>query len=107
MLNAKTVRRVKAIAQKIGYVPNHTARALSTGRNGNFALVVPDVANPFFPPLIRAAQLEADERDFCVFLGNSDENPLQEEKLVGRFSTQVEGFILAGYEFTPRGGRWC
>jgi LacI family transcriptional regulator len=95
MLSAETVRRVKAIAKKIGYVPNHTARALSTGRYGNFALVVPDVANPFFPPLIRAAQVEAEKLDFCLFLGNSDENPAQEEKLVSRFSAQVEGFILA------------
>lgn len=95
MLNAATVRRVMAIAKKIGYVPNHTARALSTGRHGNVALVVPDVANPFFPPLIRAAQVEAEKLDFCVFLGNSDENPEQEEKLVSRFATQVEGFILA------------
>jgi LacI family transcriptional regulator len=95
MLNAKTVRHVLAIARRIGYVPNHTARALSTGRNSNFALVVPDVANPFFPPLIRAAQLEAEKLDFCVFLGNSDEDPAQEEKLVSRFSNQVEGFILA------------
>src|SRR3954451_4415641 len=45
MLSADTVRRVMAIAEKIGYVPNHTARALSTGRYGNVALVVPDVAN--------------------------------------------------------------
>lgn len=95
MLNADTVRRVMAVAKKIGYVPNHTARALSTGRNSNVALVVPDVANPFFPPLIRAAQVEAEKLDFCVFLGNSDENPQQEEKLVSRFATQVEGFILA------------
>jgi len=95
MLSAETVRRVTAIAKKIGYVPNHTARALSTGRHGNVALVVPDVANPFFPPLIRATQVEAEKHDFCVFLGNSDENPEHEEKLVSRFSTQVEGFILA------------
>lgn len=95
MLSADTVRRVMAVAKKIGYVPNHTARALSTGRNSNVALVVPDVANPFFPPLIRAAQLEAEKLDFCVFLGNSDENPQQEEKLVSRFAPQVEGFILA------------
>jgi LacI family transcriptional regulator len=95
MLSAETVRRVLGVAKKIGYVPNHTARALSTGRYGNFALVVPDVANPFFPPLIRAAQVEAEKLDFCVFLGNSDENPVQEEKLVSRFSAQVEGFILA------------
>jgi LacI family transcriptional regulator len=95
MLSADTVRRVLVIAEKIGYVPNHTARALSTGRYGNVALVVPDVANPFFPPLIRAAQIEAEKLDFCVFLGNSDENQQQEEKLVSRFATQVEGFILA------------
>jgi LacI family transcriptional regulator len=95
MLSAETVARVVAVADSLGYVPNHTARALSTGRHGNVALIVPDVANPFFPPLIRAAQLEADKRDLCVFLGNSDERPEQEEKLVGRFSTQVEGLILA------------
>jgi LacI family transcriptional regulator len=58
-------------------------------------LIVPDIANPFFPPLIRAAQMEADRSDFCVFLGNSDEDPKQEDKLVGRFAGQVEGLILA------------
>jgi LacI family transcriptional regulator len=95
MLSPETVERIKAAAEKLGYVPNHTARALSTGRHGNVALIVPDVANPFFPPLIRAAQMEADRFDFCVFLGNSDEDPRQEDKLVGRFSGQVEGLILA------------
>ena len=94
MLGADTVRRVHEIARQMGYVPNHTARALSTGRHGNLALIVPDVANPFFPPLIRAAQMEADRFDFCVFLGNSDESPQQENKLVGRFLGQVEGIIL-------------
>ena len=95
MLSPDTVSRIVMIAGQLGYVPNHTARALSTGRNGNVALVVPDVANPFFPPLIRAAQVEADKLDFCVFLGNTEERPEQEEKLVSRFTTQVEGFILA------------
>jgi len=89
-----TVERIKAVARELGYVPNHTARALSTGRHGNIGLIVPDVANPFFPPLIRAAQVEADAYDFCVFLGNSDENSDQEDRLVGRFSGQVEGIIL-------------
>lgn len=95
MLSAETVRKIFAAAEQLVYVPNHTARALSTGRHGNLALIVPDVANPFFPPLIRAAQAEADRVDYCVFLGNSDENPQQEDKLIGRFAGQVEGFVLA------------
>jgi LacI family transcriptional regulator len=94
MLRGETVRRVQEVAAKLGYVPNQVARALSTGRHGNLALIVPDVANPFFPPLIRAAQLQAESADLCVFLGNSDENPSQEDKLVVRFASQVEGFVL-------------
>src|SRR5215212_9148627 len=81
MLSDETVRRVQAVAAKLGYVPNPVARALSTGRHGNLALVVPDVANPFFPPLIRAAQRQAEKTDLCVFLGNSDENPDNEDQL--------------------------
>jgi LacI family transcriptional regulator len=95
MLSEETVRKIFAAAEQLGYVPNHTARALSTGRHGNIALIVPDVANPFFPPLIRAAQAEADRLDYCVFLGNSDESPEQEDRLIGRFGGQVEGFVLA------------
>ena len=94
MLSAETIRRIHAVAAEIGYVPNHTARALSTGRHGNLALIVPDVANPFFPPLIRAAQMEADRSDFCIFLGNSDEDRRQEDRLVDRFLGQVEGVVL-------------
>jgi LacI family transcriptional regulator len=95
MLNPETVARIRAAADRLGYTPNRSARALSTGRHGNLALVVPDVANPFFPPMIRSVQNEADQQDYCVFLGNSDEDPRQEEKLLGRFSGQVEGIVLA------------
>ena len=94
MLRPETVRRIVEIGKKIGYVPNHAARALSTGRYGNLALIVSDVANPFFPPLIRSAQMHADQFDFCVFLGNSNESAKEEDKLVDRFIGQVEGIVL-------------
>jgi LacI family transcriptional regulator len=95
MLTPETVDRIKTVAASLGYVPNHTARALSTGKNSNLALIVPDVANPFFPPMIRAAQDAADAQDYCVFLGNSNEDASNEDRLVGRFIGQVEGLILA------------
>ena len=95
MLKPETVEHVRAVAARLGYAPNHIARALSTGRNGNIGLIVPDVANPFFPPLIRAVQEAADERDYCVFLGNSDEDPAKEDTLLARLSGRVEGVILA------------
>ncbi|HET6500664.1 MAG TPA: LacI family DNA-binding transcriptional regulator [Amycolatopsis sp.] len=95
LLRPETVRRVLEAAETLGYVPNQVARALSTGQSGIIALIVPDVANPFFPPLIRAAQAGADQQDFCVLLGDSAENPDQEARLVTRFTPQVDGFVLA------------
>jgi len=95
MLSEATVERVRQVALQLGYEPNQVARALSTGRHTNIAIVVPDIANPFFPPLIRAVQAGADAAGFSIFLGDSDENPAREQTLVQRLAVQVEGFILA------------
>ncbi|MCP4383302.1 MAG: LacI family transcriptional regulator [Hyphomicrobiales bacterium] len=95
MLSRETVEQVKKAARALGYVPNPVARALSTGRHGNIALIVPDVANPFFPPLIRSAQIRADSFDYCVFLGHSDEESRREIRLVDRLVGQAEGLVLA------------
>ena len=95
LLSHETILRIRAVAEKLGYVPNQVARALSTGRAGNIALIVPDIANPFFPPLIRAAQAHADHAGYAVFLGDSDEQPEREDVLLTKMAAQVEGFILA------------
>jgi LacI family transcriptional regulator len=95
LLSRDTIERVRAVADSLGYVPNQVARALSTGRAGNIALIVPDIANPFFPPLIRAAQAQAEKLGYAVFLGDSDEQPDREDVLLTKMAPQVEGFILA------------
>src|SRR5215470_3528997 len=94
MLLEETVAQVRSVATQLGYLPNPMARALSTGRQGNIAIVVPDIANPFFPPLLRAAQTTADAAGFSVFLGDSYEDPARELRLVNKLVMQVEGFIL-------------
>ncbi|HTV70883.1 MAG TPA: LacI family DNA-binding transcriptional regulator [Rhizobiaceae bacterium] len=93
-LSDETVKHVLEVANRLGYTPNPVAQALSTGQSKNIALIVPDVANPFFPPLIQAAQRKAEEYDYCVFLGDSDEQPERENQLVERFTHQVAGLIL-------------
>src|SRR5882757_3587910 len=59
LLTAATVAKVRQATERLGYVPNQVARALSTGRSGNIALILPDVANPFFSALMRGAQAQA------------------------------------------------
>ncbi|MDR3734789.1 MAG: LacI family DNA-binding transcriptional regulator [Acidobacteriaceae bacterium] len=94
LLSEQTVKSVHAAAAKLGYRPNQTARALSTGRHGNIAIVVPDIANPFFPPLIRAAQIAADGGGFSLFLADSDEDAAREHTLLEKLLLQADGFVV-------------
>lgn len=95
LLSAKTVAAIRTAADRLGYAPNRNARALSTGRYGNIALIVPDIADLAFPSLIRAAQLEAYRAGLCMFIGSSDEDAQLEERLVAQFLGQVDGVLLA------------
>lgn len=94
LLPDATVQRILAAAREHGYAPDRVAQALSLGRYGNAALIVPDIANPFFPPLIRAAQAAANALDVSCYLGDSDEDPAREEQLVRQMSRQSDGILL-------------
>lgn len=95
ILSKDTIERVKSVANRLGYSPNSAARALRTGRNENIALIVPDLTNPFMPPIALAVQKEAAKQGYCVFIGNADEDAAHEEDLLKRFSDQVSGAVLA------------
>ena len=91
----ETVERVRRKASEIGYVPNNHARALITGRSSVVGMIVPDIANPFFPPILRHAQRAAEEQGLSLILADSDGDPERELQLVGRLTPQVEGLVLA------------
>ena len=95
MIKPENVDRIKRIAEELGYVADPRARALSTGRTANIAVIVPDIANPFFPPLVRMVESGAERADFAVFLGDTDESASREGVLIDRLEKQVDGFVLA------------
>ncbi len=94
LVNPETRVRVLATAEHLGYRPNRAARALITGRTTNLGLIVADIANPYFPPMIKAAQSQARLRDHHVFVADTDEDPAVEEELVRALATQVDGILL-------------
>jgi LacI family transcriptional regulator len=94
LVNPETRGRVLSTAEHLGYRPNRAARALITGRTTNLGLIVADIANPYFPPMIKAAQSQARQRDHHVFVADTDEDPAVEEELVRALATQVDGIVL-------------
>jgi LacI family transcriptional regulator len=94
LVNAETRSRVLACAEVLGYRPNRAARALITGRTYNIGLIVADIANPFFPPLIKAAESQARQRDHHIFIADTNEEATVEEELVRALAKQVDGVLL-------------
>ncbi|MBG0813225.1 LacI family DNA-binding transcriptional regulator [Planomonospora sp. ID82291] len=102
LVNAETRNRVLAVAEDLGYRPNRAARALTTGRTHNLGLIVADISNPFFPPLIKAAQAHARTRDYHVFVADTDEDPQVEEELIKALAKQVDGVLLCSPRLSNR-----
>lgn len=94
LVNPDTRSRVLSTAESLGYRPNRAARALITGRTHNIGLIVADIANPFFPPLIKAAESQARQRDYHLFVADTNEDPVAEEELVQALAKQVDGVLL-------------
>ena len=98
-LSADTVTRIRSIAAEMGYEPDHAARALSTGRTDTVALLVPDIANPFFPPLIKGVERYLQARGIAVLLAETDEEADLESSLTITLRGRADGVIIA----SPRG----
>lgn len=95
LLKPETVERIRAAAAERGYVPNVHARALSTGVPRTIGLIVPDIANPFFPPMIRAAQRAAEGSGHTVLIADTDGDVDREMRIIERLAPQAESLIIA------------
>lgn len=93
-VNIRTRQLVLEAAERLNYRPNSAARTLTTGRSENVGIVVPDMANPFFPGLVKGMQARAHEAGRLTFLADTDEDAEAELELVEQLSGQVGGMIL-------------
>ena len=94
-VNAETARRVVAAALELGYEPDLTARTLRTGRTATAAVLIPDLTNPLFPPIVRGIEDTLAERDFTALIANTDNDAERERRVLRAMRARnVDGFIL-------------
>src|SRR5204863_6774590 len=71
-ISVETERRVLEVVGQMKYFKNVHARRLVTGRSDLFGLVISEIANPFFPEIIRGYQATAWSHGFDVLLCNTE-----------------------------------
>jgi LacI family transcriptional regulator len=96
LVNAETARRVIKIAETLGYRPNPIARGLKTSKSGTVGLVIPDLTNPLFPPIVRGIEDVLEPAGYSGLIVNTDNDPGRERAQIELLrSRQVEGLIVA------------
>jgi LacI family transcriptional regulator len=100
-----TRRRVLAAIKELGYIRNDSARQLRAGRSRTVAVVVLDVANPFFTDVVRGAEAMVEAAGGVVVVCNSGEDVERERRHLDLLEEQrVQGVLLTPVD-SRRDGR--
>ena len=95
-VDPELAQRVRDAAVRLGYRPNAVARNLRRQGTQVWALVIPDVNNPFYTAVARGVEDAAQEAGFSVLLCNTDEDDSKEQRYLDvAVQERVAGVILS------------
>jgi LacI family transcriptional regulator len=96
LVNTETARRVMEAAVQLDYRPNPIARGLKTNRSFTIGVLVPDLTNPLFPPIVRGIQDRLEQAGYTPLIANTDNDRERERTdLEAMRARQVDGVITA------------
>src|SRR4051795_13573790 len=96
LVNEETAERVIRAAEELGYRPNPIARGLKTNRSFTVGVLVPDLTNPLFPPIVRGIEDRLGAAGYTSLIANTDNDADRERQDFDAMrARQVDGFITA------------
>lgn len=103
MVSEQTRTRVLDVIDQLGYVRSESARQLRAGHSRIIALLVLDMANPFFVDVASGAERAAREAGLGVMLCNSAGSATEEAEYLGLFAEhRVRGVLVTPADTTGR-----
>ena len=96
LVSEETAQRVREAAKALGYRPNPLARSLRTRRSHSVGVLIPDLNNPLFPPMVRGLEDRLAAAGYVALIGNTDSDDERERVLFEQMRARhVDGFVLA------------
>jgi LacI family transcriptional regulator len=100
-ISEETIGKVMAVVKELGYQPNQYARSLRGQKNHVIAMLIGDISNPFYHPMVRAVQDVASQYHYSVMVANSDH--LHEKEMLfceALLRRPVDGTVMIPYHLT-------
>lgn len=99
----KTLLRVQAVVDSVGYVPNKVAGSLSSNRSTVVAMIVPSLRNALYAETMQGISDVLGGHGYQLMISDSGYSLEQEEKLIRAYAAQrVCGIVLHNTTHTPQ-----
>ena len=94
-----TRQRIERVASELGYLPNAVAASLRTKQSKLVGVLVPDLGNPLFGPLVTGIEVELRSRGFmCLVAHTTDEAAARADLVAALAHRQVSGLLILAAE---------
>lgn len=94
-ISKETRAFIQKTANDMGYIRNANASNLRSGRTNTIALIIADLANPFFAIITKQAEKYAEKLGYVIIVMNTDEDIKKELAAVKTaISMNVDGILL-------------
>ncbi|SRR5690554_6466797 len=94
-ISEDTKRVIREKAREMGYLTNLVAVSMRSGKTKTLAIIIPDIANPFFATKVKEMDSLLRENGYSSFIINTDENSEKEYDAVRMaISRKVDGIII-------------
>ncbi|MEO7998358.1 MAG: LacI family DNA-binding transcriptional regulator, partial [Gemmatimonadaceae bacterium] len=93
-VTVETRQRVRAVADRLGYVPHSGARSLITRKTGTLGVLLPDLYGEFFSELIRGIDQTAQRHGYHMVLASSHSDAREIGAAVSNMRGRVDGFVV-------------
>jgi LacI family transcriptional regulator len=99
LINSEIVSRIVKISRELDYRRNAAAFSLKTSQTRTIGVIIPDITNAIFPPIIRGIEDSLATGGYLAIVGNTDGAHEREQDLLATFLARgVDGLILASVE---------
>jgi LacI family transcriptional regulator len=96
MVSKAVAGRITKIARDMGYERSPLASGLRTGRSFTIGVIIPDLTNPVFPPIVRGIERTLSAAGYIAILADSDNSKKGERAIFDSMKARrIDGLILA------------
>ncbi|HAT30146.1 MAG TPA: LacI family transcriptional regulator [Janthinobacterium sp.] len=96
MVGAEAGKRILAEARRLGYRANRAASTLATRKSNIIGVVLPDITNPVFPPILTGIEEGLRKHGYQAIVANVGADEEEQRFVINLLlGQQVDGLILA------------